>query len=86
MVHESTTYDYGAGTCDDYAASAKRIAEAYGYPFVDNYGELGISIHNGAAYLEDATHLTEKGRRAYAENLAAHLVRWWQESGKTNGE
>lgn len=86
VVHESTTYDYGAGTCDDYAASAKRIAEAYGYPFVDNYGELGISIHNGAAYLEDATHLTEKGRRAYAENLAAHLVRWWQESGKTNGE
>ena len=86
VVHESTTYDYGAGTGDDYAASAGRIAEAYGYLFVDNYEELGISIHNGAAYLEDATHLTEKGRRAYAENLADHLVRQWQESGNTNGE
>lgn len=84
VVHESTTFDYGAGTGDDYAVSAKRIAEAYGYLFVDNYGELGISIHNGAAYLEDATHLTEKGRRAYAENLACHLVDAWQKSGKAN--
>lgn len=84
VVHESTTFDYGAGTGDDYAASAKRIAETYGYLFVDNYGELGISIHNGAAYLEDATHLTEKGRRAYAENLACHLVDAWQKSGKAN--
>lgn len=86
VIHESTTYDYGGGCGDDYAASAKRIAEAYGYLFIDNYGELGISIHNGAAYLEDATHLTEKGRRAYAENLACHLVDAWQESGKTNAE
>lgn len=86
VIHESTTYDYGGGCGDDYAASAKRIAEAYGYLFVDNYGELGISIHNGAAYLEDATHLTEKGRSAYAENLARHLIDAWQESGKTKAE
>lgn len=86
VVHESTSYDYGAGCGDDYAASAERIAEAYGYLFVDNYEELGISIHNGAAYLEDATHLTEKGRRAYAENLAFHLVEAWRESGETNAE
>ncbi len=81
VVHESTEYDYGGGTGADYAASAERIAEAYGDLFIDNYRELGISIHNGAAYLEDATHLTEKGRRAYAENLAAHLVGTWQEGG-----
>lgn len=78
VIHESTSYDYGAGTGADYAASAKRIAKAYGYPFIDHYEELGISIHNGAAYLEDATHLTEKGRRAYAENLAAHLADIWR--------
>ncbi len=79
VIHESTSYDYGGGTGSDYAASAERIADAYGYLFVDNYRELGISIHNGAAYLEDATHLTERGRRAYAENLAGHLARMWQE-------
>lgn len=82
VIHESTWYDYGGGTGPDYAASAKRIAEAYGYLFVDQYEELGISIHNGAQYLEDATHLTEKGRRACAENLAEHLIRQWRESGR----
>lgn len=86
VIHESTTYDYGGGTGVDYAASAKRIAQAYEYPFIDQYEELGISIHNGAKYLEDATHLTEKGRKAYAENLAAHLIRQWRESGNVNEE
>ncbi len=86
VIHESTTYDYGAGTGEDYALSAGRIAEAYGYLFIDNYDGLGISIHNGAVYLEDATHLTEKGRRAYAENLAAHLIKQWQESGEMHAE
>ena len=84
VIHESTSYDYGGGTGADYAASARRIAEAYEYPYIDLYGELGISINNGAEYLEDATHLTEKGRKAYAGILAAHLVRQWQESGSTN--
>lgn len=86
VIHESTSYDYGAGTGLDYAASAERIAEAYGYLFIDHYEDLDISIHNGAEYLADATHLTEKGRRAYAKNLAAHLVRAWQESGEMHGE
>ena len=86
VIHESTTCDYGGGTGPDYVASAKRIAEAYGYPYIDLYEELGISIHNGAEYLEDATHLTEKGRKAYARKLAAHMIRQWQESGNADAE
>lgn len=86
VVHESTSYDFGAGTGPDYVASAKRIAEAYGYLFVDCYEGLDISIHNGAAYLEDATHLSEIGRKAYAQNLAAHFIRKWQESGEMHAE
>ncbi len=73
VVQESTYYDYGGGTGKDYVSAAQEVTLSFDCMFVNNYEELGISIHNGAEYLEDATHLTEKGRRAYAENLAEHI-------------
>lgn len=78
VIHESDSYDYGGGTGPDYVATARETADAYDVLFVDNDKDLGISIHNGAAYLQDATHLTEKGRRAYAENLASRLLEYWE--------
>ena len=74
VIHESTSHDYGAGTGYDYAMTAKEVAASFGAMFVDNYEGLGISIHNGSEYLVDATHLSEKGRRAYAENLADYIT------------
>lgn len=81
VIYESDYHDYGGGTCPDYVATAEEMADAYGYLFVNNYRDLEISIHNGAEYLADATHLTEKGRRAYAKNLASHLLRYWKNEG-----
>lgn len=72
---ESDWKDYGGGTGPDYVAAAKAAAEEYGVIFVDNYKDMGINIRNGAAYLSDATHLTEKGRLKYAKNLAGYLLR-----------
>ena len=74
VIHESTSHDYGSGTGYDYAMTAKEVAASFYAVFVDNYDGLDISIHNGAEYLIDATHLSEKGRRAYAANLAGYFV------------
>jgi len=74
VIHESTSHDYGSGTGYDYAMTAKEVAASFDAVFVNNYEDLGISIHNGAEYLIDATHLSESGRRLYAKNLAKYLV------------
>lgn len=72
---ESDWKDWGGGTGPDYAASARKVAEEYGLIFVDNYNEMGINIHNGTKYLSDATHLTERGRRKYADILVKALLK-----------
>lgn len=71
VVAESTTNLYGGGSGIDYVEAAKGVALSFNSIFLDNYKAMGISIHNGSAYLEDATHLTKKGRRLYAQNVAA---------------
>ena len=70
VVHESNSYSYGGGTCPDYVEAAREVAKSYSASFVDNTAALSISIHNGPEYLADATHLTAKGRRKYADHLA----------------
>lgn len=74
VVHESSSFSYGGGTCPDYIAAAKEVAVSYGLPFVDNTKAVTISIHNGPVYLEDATHLSAKGRSRYAAHLAESIL------------
>lgn len=76
---ESDWKDWGGGTGPDYVATAQKVAEEYGLLFVDNYAGMGINIHNGTKYLSDATHLTEKGRRKYADILVKTLIRDYAE-------
>lgn len=74
VVHESNSYSYGGGTCPDYVEAAREVAKSYSASFVDNTAALSISIHNGPEYLADATHLTAKGRKMYADHLADVII------------
>ena len=79
---ESDYKDYGAGTGPDYVESARKVAQEMGCVFVNNYEDLGINLRTGPKYLSDATHLTEYGRRKYAENLAEYFLREYKEELK----
>lgn len=78
VVHESNTYSYGGGTGLDYVTAAKEVADSYSATFVNNTTALPISIHNGPEYLVDGTHLTQKGRREYAANLASYILETYE--------
>ena len=73
VVHESPYHDFGGGTVIDYTASAKAVCASFDAIFINNFDDMNISIHNGDQYLIDATHLTEAGRKRYAENVASYI-------------
>lgn len=74
VIHESTSHDFGGGTLIDYTASAKAVPASFNAIFINSYDDMNISIHNGEKYLIDATHLTEYGRKKYAENVANYIA------------
>lgn len=74
VIHESTSHDFGGGTLIDYTASAKATSASFNAIFVNSYDDMNITIHNGEKYLIDATHLTEYGRKKYAENVANYIA------------
>ena len=74
VIHESTSHDFGGGTLIDYTASAKAVSASFDAIFINSYDDMNITIHNGEKYLIDATHLTEYGRKKYAENVANYIA------------
>lgn len=74
VIHESTSHDFGGGTLIDYTASAKAASASFNAIFINSYDDMNITIHNGEKYLIDATHLTEYGRKKYAENVANYIA------------
>lgn len=74
VIHEGLTYSFGSGTIREFVQGAYEVALSFDALFINNTEAVPISIHNGARYLVDGTHLTEEGRRLYAENLALKLV------------
>lgn len=74
VIHESTSHDFGGGTLIDYTASAKAVSASFNAIFINSYDDMNITIHNGEKYLIDATHLTEYGRKKYAENVANYIA------------
>lgn len=71
---ESHELDYGGGNGREYVATAKKVAEEYGLGFSNNYDTIHINVYNGTKYLRDATHFTEKGRKAYAKVVADAII------------
>lgn len=74
VIHESTSHDFGGGTLIDYTTSAKAVSASFNAIFINSYDDMNITIHNGEKYLIDATHLTEYGRKKYAENVANYIA------------
>lgn len=71
-VGNTYVLDNGTGTEYDYGRKMENIANefnAYFFPFDDN----GITMTNASETLLDGIHLSETGRKIYAENLAEFI-------------
>ena len=50
------------------------MAKEQGAEFFDAYLDLGIDGYTAEEYLEDGVHLTEAGRRLYADALSEMIL------------
>lgn len=69
-IGDSYSLDYGCGTMVEYARCAGYVADLYkdqGVMFYNAMEESGIDAYSAEICLEDGVHLTEEGRRRYAE-------------------
>ena len=69
-IGDSYSLDYGCGTMVEYARCAGYVADLYkdqGVMFYNAMEESGIDAYSADICLEDGVHLTEEGRRRYAE-------------------
>lgn len=69
-VGDAYSVDYGYGTLVDFFRSAGYVADQYKKDNVIFYNAMeqsGIDAYTADQYLEDGVHLTEEGRRAYAD-------------------
>lgn len=76
---DSDTKNPGGGVGTDYVEAVRQIAKEYDLLFINQYEELPINEWNGKLYLEDATHLNEKGRMEYAKIVAEYLLKDYEE-------
>lgn len=69
-IGDSYSLDYGCGTMVEYARCAGYVAEQHkeeGVIFYNAMEESGIDAYSADSCLEDGIHLTEEGRKRYAE-------------------
>lgn len=69
-VGDAYSVDYGYGTLVDFFRSAGYVADQYKKDNVIFYNAMeqsGIDAYTADRYLEDGVHLSEEGRRIYAE-------------------
>ena len=79
VEEDSNTRDFGGGVGMDYVNAVKRVADEYGLLFINPYNTLPINEWNGNLYLEDATHLNEKGRMEYAKAVSECILDDYEE-------
>lgn len=79
VEEDSDTHDFGGGVGMDYVKAAEEVAKANNLIFVNQYEELPIHKWNGTLYLEDATHLNEKGRIEYAKVVSKYILKDYKE-------
>ena len=71
---DSDTCSFGGGVGTDYVDVVQKIAQKYDLIFINMYREIPMNEWNGILYLEDATHLNQRGRLEYAKVVAETLV------------
>lgn len=74
MIGDSNTIDNGSGTLANYKGTCEYIAGEQQVEFFNAYSDLGIDGYTAEEYLEDGIHLTEAGRRLYADALAKKIL------------
>lgn len=65
----------GKATLQEYAKTADQLASEFGISYLDAYWSLGINSYNADQYLMDGVHLSEEGRRKYAQMLSRIILR-----------
>ena len=76
---DSDTHNFGGGVGMDYVKAVEEVAKANNLIFINQYEELPIHKWNGTLYLEDATHLNEKGRIEYAKVVSKYILKDYKE-------
>lgn len=74
FIGDGNTLNTGHGTLFDYKGTCQYVAKEQGAVFFDAYLDLGIDGYTAEDYLEDGVHLTEEGRKLYAEALANMIL------------
>lgn len=74
FIGDGNTLNTGYGTLFDYKGSCEYVAKEQGAQFFDAYLDLGIDGYTADEYLEDGVHLTEAGRKLYADALSKMIL------------
>lgn len=74
MIGDGNSINTGYGTLFDYKGICNYVANEKQTLFFNAYQDLGIDGYTAEEYLEDGVHLTEAGRRLYAEALAQMIL------------
>ena len=74
MVGDGNVTNPGNGTLFDYKGTCNYIANETQSYFFNAYQDLGIDGYTAEDYLEDGVHLTEAGRKLYADALARMIL------------
>ncbi|MBD5548938.1 MAG: SGNH/GDSL hydrolase family protein [Lachnospiraceae bacterium] len=74
MIGDGNIVNNGYGTLFDYKGICNYVANEKQTLFFNAYQDLGIDGYTAEEYLEDGVHLTEAGRRLYADALAQMIL------------
>lgn len=74
MIGDGNSINNGYGTLFDYKGICNYVANEKQTLFFNAYQDLGIDGYTAEEYLEDGVHLTEAGRRLYADALAKMIL------------
>ena len=77
FVGDAYSVNYGYGTLVDFFRVSGYVAEEHekeGVLFFNAMEESGIDVYTADQYLEDGIHLTEAGRRQYADCLSRRIL------------
>mgnify|MGYP002510202579 CR=1 FL=1 len=74
MVGDGNVTNPGNGTLFDYKGTCNYVANEMQVEFFNAYQDLGIDGYTAEEYLEDGVHLTEAGRKLYADALARRIL------------
>lgn len=74
FIGDGNTVNNGGGTLAEYYRVCGNVAADMNTLFLNAYEEIGLDAYTADEYLEDGIHLSEKGRKKYAEKLSRIIL------------